>query len=73
MLTHIICGESSGAKSISATQIEYMGAKFSVDVSQNVEPILSQFESRRPRVILSVGERSYENAVTALRALGGRL
>lgn len=73
MLTHIICGESSGAKSISDTQIEYMGAKFSVDIAQRVEPILSQFESRRPRVIISVGEHSYENAVTALTALGKRL
>lgn len=41
MLTHIICDESSGAKLISDTQIEYMGAKFSVDVAQSVEPILS--------------------------------
>ena len=41
MLTHIICDESSGANSISATQIEYLNAKFSVDVSQSVDPILS--------------------------------
>ena len=68
MFTHVMCANTSAVKACSDTQIEYCEAKFNVDT-----PIFSQFESRRPRIIVSIGERSYDNAVLALRALGKRL